>query len=1151
MKIKRILLFLIVLFIPLIISAKEAPIKLEKISIKEQSEGAIINKEPEVEGLNIVSDIKFSAEGDYVKYIIIAKNYGDQKYNIDLRESNKESDYIKYEYTSDKSIIKPNETMEIVLTITYNKEVPLQELDTETNKYTEKKNVALPIVITDEKGKVLKYETSGIKAIKDILNPNTRGGITLIVIVNILAISLIVYIVKYRKKKYLVLLLLLIPLLAIADEIISLHLTIDSNVEFVINILDKDWTKQISNEIGYGNPRIQKVVFVNNTKPEESEEEITIYDFSLAKDGGVTGWKDGDTVYINSDTKLFMPIDSSLIFSPNNTSSWITQVKSIEFEGDISTKYTSDMTAMFASDYNLIDLDLAKFDTSNTTNMASMFAGCNYLKVTSLDKFNTSKVTNMSNMFSGTNTSDVTQSENPELSSFIYQIGNWDVSNVKNMSNMFYSYKLSSIDQIKDWDVSNVESLEKTFSYSKLVDLSALKDWDVSKVKNFSNTFSYISILEDISDLENWNVSNGENFSYMLGYNKIADITPVADWDVSNAKDLSYMFYRNQLTDISTIAGWEPEEATTIKGMFSNNKLETLDSIAGIEFPKATDMSSLFYGNLLTDVSELATWDMSNVENANYMLAYNSLTDLNSATNINLSNAKTMENLFYSNYLTDISGISNWNFSNVESIKGAFSSNKLTDLSSAANIDISKVKDASYLFSSNKLTSINGISSWDFKDIENISYMFNSNQMENLDNATIDNFLEAGNVSYLFNNNKLININGASNWDLTKTTSIKGLFANNKITNINGASTWDTSNLTDVSYLFQNNKDLSNLSPITNWHITQIEGGEDNNGFKYFINGNTYEPVRERIFVEEDGDWRNGTFYPGEEKTAGVLYYLGYCNIPRKYCPVDTLVKDCFNYSTYYIYTHSNETFALTTDVNKTMEQWGRTTIISKTNVKTNAGCGCYFIETEVEVLEEDEEDDKKKKRKKRKKLKDLTYDDYVRVWNFDEGKFDWAKPLWIRKETIANKYYLLRFSNGAELKIIKEHKIYNADTNRFVSAIRSKVEFNTYTSDGKLTKLISREIINEAIEYTSVITDKHMNLFTNNILTSIRLNNLYKIDKNMTFIKHINNVDIDYYKDLPKELIKGLRLNETFDIKDYNVEEIRAFVEGISKVKK
>ena len=40
-------------------------------------------------------------------------------------------------------------------------------------------------------------------------------------------------------------------------------------------------------------------------------------------------------------------------------------------------------------------------------------------------------------------------------------------------------------------------------------------------------------------------------------------------------------------------------------------------------------------------------------------------------------------------------------------------------------------------------------------------------------------------------------------------------------------------------------------------------------------------------------------------------------------------------------------------------------------------------------------------------------------VWNFYEGKFDIAKPTWIKVAEVAPRYNLVKFSNGAEVGFV------------------------------------------------------------------------------------------------------------------------------------
>ena len=206
---------------------------------------------------------------------------------------------------------------------------------------------------------------------------------------------------------------------------------------------------------------------------------------------------------------------------------------------------------------------------------------------------------------------------------------------------------------------------------------------------------------------------------------------------------------------------------------------------------------------------------------------------------------------------------------------------------------------------------------------------------------------------------------------------------------------------------------------------------------------------------------------------------------------------------------------------------------------------GCYSSESEVVVY------DKKRKKKLKKKLKDLTYDDLVLVWDFDKGEYTFAKPLWIRKLEIAEEYYEVKFSDGNELDIVHDHRIFSTELNSFESILKLKPGMHTINNEGKEVEILSVKIVKVPIEFTSVITDYHMNLYVNGILTGIKLSNLYKIE-NMKFIKdEVVNNPKDTFVPVSDEKFKGLRLSEA-NFKDYyTIPAINEFLDGIEDYRK
>lgn len=163
------------------------------------------------------------------------------------------------------------------------------------------------------------------------------------------------------------------------------------------------------------------------------------------------------------------------------------------------------------------------------------------------------------------------------------------------------------------------------------------------------------------------------------------------------------------------------------------------------------------------------------------------------------------------------------------------------------------------------------------------------------------------------------------------------------------------------------------------------------------------------------------------------------------------------------------------------------------------------------------------------KSVQDITYDDELLVWDFDNAHYTSSKPIWIKKAEESLYYYHCVFENGIELDLVGSdgncHAVYCVDDNQFEYATKC-VGKMIMTSKG-VTKLLSCELKYETVEFYNIITDYHMNCYANDVLTSTKLNNIYPIE-NMKFVKeHIEVVPYEVYSDIPMEFYYGLRLGE------------------------
>ncbi len=190
----------------------------------------------------------------------------------------------------------------------------------------------------------------------------------------------------------------------------------------------------------------------------------------------------------------------------------------------------------------------------------------------------------------------------------------------------------------------------------------------------------------------------------------------------------------------------------------------------------------------------------------------------------------------------------------------------------------------------------------------------------------------------------------------------------------------------------------------------------------------------------------------------------------------------------------------------------------------------CLPAGTMITVEEEyEDENGKKKKRRKKKRIEDITYDDDLVVWDFDNGCFTTAKPLWLTVRGEAEEYNLLKFSDGSELKTVRQHRIFNKELGKFTYPMTDETPIGTTTFNelGEEVTLVSKEVVEEKVSYYNIISHYHMNAFAEGILTSCRFSNLYEI-KDMKYVKDDRElVGIEEYKDIPEEYYYGLRLAE------------------------
>ena len=172
------------------------------------------------------------------------------------------------------------------------------------------------------------------------------------------------------------------------------------------------------------------------------------------------------------------------------------------------------------------------------------------------------------------------------------------------------------------------------------------------------------------------------------------------------------------------------------------------------------------------------------------------------------------------------------------------------------------------------------------------------------------------------------------------------------------------------------------------------------------------------------------------------------------------------------------------------------------------------------------------------KTIENIQMSDLIKVWDFDNGTFASAHPLWIKQQETATQYNQLTFSDGSILRTIEQHRIFNKQAGAFTYPMTDATPIGTITmnAQGNEVTLVDKCVMIDVINYYNVITDHHLNLYADGILTSMRYNNIYPI-ANMKFVKDnraLRHTEEFANAGIAQRWIDGLRLAEqTMSISD------------------
>ena len=337
----------------------------------------------------------------------------------------------------------------------------------------------------------------------------------------------------------------------------------------------------------------------------------------------------------NGGTLYFYTTADKIYLNPNSSQLFKDASNMIDLEmAKFDTSLVTDMSDMFNTATSLESLDLSNFDTKNVTNMQGMFIYAGTLTELNLSHFDTSSVTDMSNMFSGC------------YSLTSIDTSNFNTARVENMSGMF-----SDMSSLAELDISGLNTSSLTNMSGMFNNLSGLTELDVthfdtSKVIDMSNIFNGLSEVNELN-LSNFDTHNVVNMSNMFGgMAKITELN-LNNFNTSKVENMSGMFQGVGEVASLDLSHFDTSSVTDMSGMFSGMSNLSSVNTTGFDTSRVTNMADLFSSTTALTSIDISHFNTSSVENMSGMFSDAAgLTQINFGNNFNTEKVKNMSRMF-------------------------------------------------------------------------------------------------------------------------------------------------------------------------------------------------------------------------------------------------------------------------------------------------------------------------------------------------------------------------------------------------------------------------------------------------------------------------------------------------------------------------
>ena len=231
MNINKILLILIMMFIPYMVYAESCDvdsISINSVTVEEKTDNVTEISKPEINNNSINLDLSMSDVGDNIKYKIEINNNTKEDYELDKNSFNLNSEYMDYtlEFEDNSNIIKSNSSKIVYLSVEYKNEV--SEDSYNNGSYTENKTSSVDMY--------------SYNIIDKIINPKTGDSHYVLIIGLVLTGSIILFLIIKKKKNIELVIILALTLTIIPLTTRALNkcgISIESKIQ-ILNITEFD-----------------------------------------------------------------------------------------------------------------------------------------------------------------------------------------------------------------------------------------------------------------------------------------------------------------------------------------------------------------------------------------------------------------------------------------------------------------------------------------------------------------------------------------------------------------------------------------------------------------------------------------------------------------------------------------------------------------------------------------------------------------------------------------------------------------------------------------------------------------------------------------------------------------------------------------------